>query len=189
MNIRAQVSILIAGIFVILGLAAIMIGKLVLMPSFAELERADARTAMRRIDHALNQALEQVGVASMDWGNWSDTYRFVQSRDPEFVRANITDVALRQLDVNTLLIVDVNNNVILARDIQLQSEQPLRPGSGRAHRTAGEFSLARQSARWPLDQGSGGDQPRRDAARGLSDPGWHRQGSGARHGADGAPAE
>jgi two-component system, NtrC family, sensor kinase len=124
-NIRAQVSILIAGIFVILGLAAIMIGKLVLMPSFAELERADARTAMRRIDHALNQALEQVGVASMDWANWSDTYRFVQSRDPEFVRANITDVALRQLDVNTLLIVDVNNHVILARDIQLQSEQPL----------------------------------------------------------------
>jgi two-component system, NtrC family, sensor kinase len=124
-NIRAQVSILIAGIFVILGLAAIMIGKLVLMPSFAELERADARTAMRRIDHALNQALEQVGVASMDWGNWSDTYRFVESRDPEFVRANITDVALRQLDVNALLIVDVNNDVILARDIQLQSEQPL----------------------------------------------------------------
>jgi sensor domain CHASE-containing protein len=102
-----------------------MIGKLVLMPSFAELERTDARTAMRRIDHALNQALEQVGVASLDWANWSDTYRFVQSRDPEFVRANITDVALRQLDVNTLLIVDVNNDVILARDIQLQSEQPL----------------------------------------------------------------
>jgi two-component system NtrC family sensor kinase len=124
-NIRAQVSILIAGIFVILGLAAIMIGKLVLMPSFAELERTDARTAMRRIDHALDQALEQVAVASMDWGNWADTYRFVQSRDPEFVSANITDVALRQLDVNALLIVDVNNNVILARDIQLQSEQPL----------------------------------------------------------------
>ena len=125
MNIRAQVSVLIAGIFVIFGLAAIMIGKLVLMPSFAELERADARTAMRRIDHALEQTLEQVAVASMDWGNWSDTYRFVEDRNPEFVRANITDVALRQLDVNALLIVDVNNNVVLARDIQLQSEQPL----------------------------------------------------------------
>ena len=126
MNIRAQVSVLIAGVFVILGLAAIMIGKLVLMPSFAELERADARTAVRRIDHALEQQLEQVAVASMDWGNWSDTYRFIENRDPEFVRANITDVALRQLDVNMLLIVDQDNKIVLARDIQLQSEQPLR---------------------------------------------------------------
>ena len=125
MKIRAQVSVLIAGIFVIFGLAAIMIGKLVLMPSFAELERADAPTAMRRIDHALGQTLEQVAVASMDWGNWSDTYHFVEDRNPEFVRANITDVALRQLDVNVLLIVDAHNNVVLARDIQLQSEQPL----------------------------------------------------------------
>jgi two-component system, NtrC family, sensor kinase len=124
-NIRAQVSVLIAGIFVIFGLAAIMIGKLVLMPSFAQLEREDARTAMRRIDHALERTLEQVAVASMDWGNWSDTYRFVQDRNAEFVRANITDVALRQLDVNALLIVDPDNNVVLARDIQLQSEQPL----------------------------------------------------------------
>jgi len=125
-NIRAQVSLLIAGIFVIFGLAAIMIGKLVLMPSFAELERADARTAMRRIDHALGQTLEQVAVASMDWGNWSDTYHFIEDRNPEFVRANITDVALRQLEVNALLIVDADNKVVLARDLQLQSEQPLR---------------------------------------------------------------
>ena len=82
MNIRSQVTVLIAGIFVILGLAAIMIGKLVLMPSFAELERADARTAMRRIDHALEQTLEQVAVATMDWGNWADTYRFVRTATP-----------------------------------------------------------------------------------------------------------
>lgn len=116
MNIRSQVTVLIAGIFVILGLAALMVGKLVIMPSFAQLERADAHTAMRRIDFALDQALEQVAVASMDWGNWADTYRFVENRNPEFVTANITDVALRQLDVNALLIVDGEGRVILAKD-------------------------------------------------------------------------
>jgi sensor domain CHASE-containing protein len=124
-NIRSQVSLLIAGIFVILGLAAITIGKLVLMPSFAELERADAGTAMRRIDHALEQTLEEVAVATVDWGNWADTYRFAQDRNPTFVTSNITDVALKQLNVNALLIVDRDGNVILAKDDNPKGEQPL----------------------------------------------------------------
>jgi two-component system, NtrC family, sensor kinase len=124
-NIRAQVSFLIAGIFVILGLAALMIGKLVLMPSFAQLERADAATAMRRIDHALDQTLEQVAVASMDWGNWADTYRFAVDRNPDFAAANVTAVALKQLSVNALLIVDRDGKIILAKDDDLKTEQPL----------------------------------------------------------------
>lgn len=125
MSIRAQVSLLIAGIFVILGLAAITVGKLVIMPSFAQLERVDARTAMRRIDHALNQTLGQVAMASMDWGNWADTYRFVEDHNPEFVRANITEVALKQLDVNALLIVNEAGKVLLARDVDLGTDRAL----------------------------------------------------------------
>jgi two-component system, NtrC family, sensor kinase len=124
-NIRSQVTVLIAGIFLILGLAAILVGKLVIMPSFAELERSDARTAMLRIEHSLDQTLEQVSVASVDWGNWADTYRFVEDRNPEFVRANITGVALKQLNVNALLIIDGGGNVILARDDDLKTERPL----------------------------------------------------------------
>ncbi len=125
MNIRSQVSILIAGIFVILGLAAVTVGKLVIMPSFAQLERADARTAMRRIDHALDQTLGQVAMASMDWGNWADTYRFVEDHNTEFVSSNITALALKQLDVNALLIVNEDGKVLLARDEDLATERPL----------------------------------------------------------------
>ncbi len=125
MNIRSQVSILIAGIFVILGLAAVTVGKLVIMPSFAQLERADARTAMRRIDHALDQTLGQVAMASMDWGNWADTYRFAEDHNTEFVSSNITVLALKQLDVNALLIVNEDGKVLLARDEDLATERPL----------------------------------------------------------------
>jgi two-component system, NtrC family, sensor kinase len=124
-NIRSQVSILIAGIFAILGLAAVTVGKLVIMPSFAQLERVDARTAMRRIDHALDQTLGQVAMASMDWGNWADTYRFAEDHNTQFVSSNITALALKQLDVNALLIVNEDGKVLLARDEDLATERPL----------------------------------------------------------------
>ena len=114
-----------AGIFVILGLAGLLIGKLVLMPSFAALERADAHTAMRRIEHAIDQTLEQVALASKDWGNWTDAYRFAADHNREFVNANISDLALRQVNVNVLMIVDLEGRVILTRDTDLKRERPL----------------------------------------------------------------
>jgi two-component system, NtrC family, sensor kinase len=124
-KIRSKVIALVAGIFVILGVAAVLVGKLVIMPSFAELERADARTAMRRVSFALDLTLERVALSATDWGNWADTYSFVNDHNPAFVRANITEVALKQLNVNVLLVVDLAGNVVLATDRDLNSDGPL----------------------------------------------------------------
>ncbi|MGB6602834.1 MAG: hypothetical protein WBE65_00865, partial [Steroidobacteraceae bacterium] len=77
MSIRSKVIALIAGLFLILGLAAVLVGKLVVMPSFAALEHTDADTAMRRVSYALDMTLQRLQVSATDWGNWADTYQFV----------------------------------------------------------------------------------------------------------------
>src|SRR5215468_612862 len=102
-----------------------MVGQFVVMPSFAELERADARTAMRRIDYVLERTQAELALSAMDWGNWADTYRFVDDRNAAFLTANITSLALKQLNVNALLIVDPAGRVVAGTDIDLASEQPL----------------------------------------------------------------
>jgi signal transduction histidine kinase len=45
--------------------------------------------------------------------------------NPEFISTNVTDVALRLVDVNVLLIVDRDGRVVYARDTELKSNQPL----------------------------------------------------------------
>src|ERR1700682_2605056 len=82
------------------------------MPSFAELERANARVAMRRINFALDLVIDRIAVSATDWGNWVDTYRFVQDRNPEFIKTDITNVALRQLNINVILILDLDGSVV-----------------------------------------------------------------------------
>jgi two-component system, NtrC family, sensor kinase len=124
-NIRFKVIALIGVIFAILGVAEILVERQVVMPSFAELERADARSTMRRIDYALDLTLERVALSATDWGNWADTYRFVQDHNPEYIAANITNLALRQLNVNALLVVDPDGRFVLSRDLDLDSDRPL----------------------------------------------------------------
>jgi two-component system, NtrC family, sensor kinase len=124
-KIRLKVMLLIAGIFLVLGAAQVLVESRILMPSFAELERSDARTAMRRIDYALERTLHELALSAVDWGNWADTYQFVEDHNPEFVAANISNLALRQINLNALVIVDRAGRYVEARDLDLLTDKPL----------------------------------------------------------------
>jgi sensor domain CHASE-containing protein len=125
MNIRPKVTALVAVLFVILGVAEILVVKRILLPSFVELERADAHIAMRRIRNALDLTTDRLALSATDWGNWADTYRFVQDHNQAFVADNITKVALKELDVNAMMVVDRDGNFVLASELDLKSDQPL----------------------------------------------------------------
>jgi len=124
-NIRLKVIALFGAICAVLVWAEVLVERHVVMPSFAQLERADAQTAMRRIRFALDRTLSELGLLATDWGNWEDTYRFVGDHNSAYVAANISNVALRQLNVNVLMIVDREGHVLQARDLDLQSDRPL----------------------------------------------------------------
>jgi two-component system NtrC family sensor kinase len=125
MNIRTKMISLLALLFAVLIVLEISIQKQVLMPSFAELEREDAQTSMRRIDYALDMALENMQLSAVDWGNWADVYQFVQSRNEAFATANITPVAMKQLKVNALLIVDLRGSYVSSSARTLDGGEPL----------------------------------------------------------------
>ncbi len=125
MNIRPKVAALTAGIFLVLGIAEILVEKQVVMPSFAELERGDARVAMRRINFALDLVIDRIAVSTTDWGNWVDAYRFAQDHNPDFIKTDITNTALRQLRVNVLLVVDADGGVLASKSLDLTSDRPL----------------------------------------------------------------
>jgi two-component system NtrC family sensor kinase len=120
MKIRTKIISLLALLFAVLILLEIAVQKQVLMPSFAELERDDAKTSMTRIGYALDMALGSLELSAADWGNWADVFDFVQRPTPAFVNANVTATALKQLQVNVLLIVDRQGDVVSssARDLQ-----------------------------------------------------------------------
>jgi two-component system NtrC family sensor kinase len=125
MNIRTKMISLLALLFTVLIVLEITVQKHVLMPSFAELEREDAQTSMKRIRFALDTTLESLAVTAADWGNWADVYQFVQSPNAAFVSANITPIALKQLKVNAMLIVGLDGAYVLSSARNLDTGEPL----------------------------------------------------------------
>ncbi len=125
MKIRPKIGALLAGLFLALGAVQWAVQHFVLLPSFGALEREEARTAIRRIDYALSLSLDQLQTETSDWGNWGDAYKYVADRNPEFVSANLTTIALKQLNVNVLAIVDLNGHLIWSRAMAQDTGLPL----------------------------------------------------------------
>jgi sensor domain CHASE-containing protein len=125
MNIRVKVISLLALLFAALIGIDVGIQREILMPSFAELEREDAKVSMKRIEYALDLSLDTLALTAADWGNWEDAYRYVQAPNPQFVRVNITPSALKQLQVNALMIVDLQGDIVLSSAEDLVTATPL----------------------------------------------------------------
>ena len=53
-------------------------------------------------------------MTAADWGNWADVYDYTQRPNGAFVSTNITPVAMKQLQVNALLICDLHGNLVLS---------------------------------------------------------------------------
>jgi len=124
-NIRLKVIALIGAIFAILVWAEVLVERQVVMPSFAALERTDARTAMRRVNYALERTLHELAMLAADWGNWAELHRFAGDHNGEFIATNVSNSSMRQLNANALLIVDQDGHVLHGYDMDLQTDERL----------------------------------------------------------------
>jgi two-component system NtrC family sensor kinase len=182
MNIRTKMVSLLALLFVALIALDLAVQSRILLPSFAELERDDAKTSMKRIEFALGQTLDGLQVTAADWGNWEEVYGFMQTLDPVFVsrfaKLNVTQLSMKQLQANVLLIVDLHGNLVLSNaqdfnsgtnlDLDLVNRKVLpenfpwrrnlatgQPAQGLIQTNLGVMMLAAA----PILNGTGGGQP------------------------------
>ena len=121
MNIRTKMLSLLALLFVVLAVFEIAVQEEVLMPSFAELERDDAKTSMKRISYALDMTLDGLALSATDWGNWADVYQYIERPNAAFLRPIFPRSRLKQLQVDALLIADLRGNLVLSSSRGLES--------------------------------------------------------------------
>ena len=125
MKIRPKLVLLVASLFAVMIAMQTVIQQTVLMPSFDELERADAQTAMTRIGYAVDRTLDGMESAALDWADWGELYQFMLDRNPGFIATYTTPVALAPLKVTVLLLIDGAGKVIFSSSRDLESGKAL----------------------------------------------------------------
>lgn len=127
MTLRQKVITLLLAVFTTYAVVEYGVQRLVLMPSFVDLERKEATRNVERALQALQREAELLVPSASDWGTWDDTYRFVEDRNQEYLDANLNAKALQSLKVNLLAFYDTAGRRIwgLAYDHEAEAELAL----------------------------------------------------------------
>jgi two-component system NtrC family sensor kinase len=133
MRIRNKVIGLILGLFVVLAAAQYGVQRLILIPSFTVLERQNARTDMTRVIHALGRELYDLRESAQGFGNWADSYQYMQDRNAAFAANNLHPGSAIAVGIDVLVLMDTRGKFVWSTG--------LRPGSAVSGDTAESMDI------------------------------------------------
>ena len=123
MHIRIKVFLYVGGTLFILFFAIYNILSYALERDFLALEKSSVEENVRRVSDAFNNKVDDLVVKVSDWGQWDDTYAFVQDGNQEYVDANLQDVALDLLHIQFVVITDEKGSILFKKQINHDSEE------------------------------------------------------------------
>lgn len=106
MSLKLKISLILLAVFAGLFAVNAMVLRLVLWPSFEQLELREARQDMTRVTGALQSDAAALGSAAADWAEWDDTYRFAHDRNPVWARSNLVATVFSTYRIEVLFVYD-----------------------------------------------------------------------------------
>ncbi|MBM9612766.1 diguanylate cyclase [Desulfobulbus rhabdoformis] len=124
MSIRRKVFVIILLLFVLLGGANFLIQRLIIFPSFLELESREASENLQRIRYAIEREIIHLDRLCRDWAIWDDSYDFIQTRSQAYIESNLGDSTLESDRLNLLLFCRLDGSIVWGSSLQDEQRLP-----------------------------------------------------------------
>jgi two-component system, NtrC family, sensor kinase len=90
MSLKSKVSLIMSLLFFVSGAAGVAVNRLVIMPSFLELERDQAQRNVERAVEALQRDLDVLSTNVTAWAWWDESKRYMEGQNDEFVQRELS---------------------------------------------------------------------------------------------------
>ncbi|MCC5897233.1 MAG: response regulator [Phormidium sp. BM_Day4_Bin.17] len=111
MKLRTKTLLIVGAALVALNITIYAISSLILLRDFTHLEQQyvhqDVTHALRAVDHELSS----LNTIARDYAEWDDTYEFIKTGNPDYVRSNLIDSTFSYLNLNFMVFVDAQGQI------------------------------------------------------------------------------
>lgn len=95
-------------LFIVLSVSSVF----VIRDGFKIIEDDLARKNISRVVSAIDEKKQTLIIKSSDWAKWDDLYNFINTHDSEFIKTNLNDNTITDLQLNLMLFVNTNDSII-----------------------------------------------------------------------------
>lgn len=125
-SIRTKTLALVGFVLLLSSFALYQIISSQQLQTYREIEERSARKDLLRVQQILISDLTDYAVTAWDWGLSTDTYKFAQDRNPEFIDTNLNAESLLGLGANFMIMLTEDGEMISQVGVDLRSERSLR---------------------------------------------------------------
>jgi signal transduction histidine kinase len=144
MTLRKKTVLIISATLVGLLMALYAASRVVLLGSFAELERQEAHRNVERVLSAVTHEVSGVDQACRNAATWDKAYAFIQDASPAFIKSEVgygsySDLAVRRLNLE--LYIRSSGRIVFGEgfDLAAQKETPIPEGLSEHLRAGGKL--------------------------------------------------
>ena len=119
MGIRARTALAVTLTMLVLTAIFTVATREVVQAGFERLERRDTEKSVKLALNWMGDRSEAMGAVAQSYGAWTPTYRFVESRDPGYIRSYMRDVDIASLKIDFMVFLDDEGQVVYAKVIDL----------------------------------------------------------------------
>lgn len=123
MSLRAKIVLMVTVVVVLFGVVDYAIQHVVVYPQFVRLERIEACKDLERCVEAIHREMAALNTICEDYASWNDTYEFVVTRDPDYVKSNLSLTNIGDLGVNAVHVCNTTGEVVWAGALDLETKQ------------------------------------------------------------------
>jgi len=99
--------------------------NLFVLPGFQKIENESAIRNVGRAVDALNNSVDQLALKASDWGSWDDTYNFAVDHNKQYIKANLDNEALSNLQIDYMLFFNAKDQLIEMKHIDITAPNPV----------------------------------------------------------------
>lgn len=127
-KLKTKVLLVLAGVLALSVALNYGVVRAIVFPSFAELERTEARQNLQRVQRAIQSELAHMDNIARDWAHWTDTYRFIGGEYPGYVESNLMYETFPGIDMTLMNFYDSKGDLVWGKAYDLETEQEIHLG-------------------------------------------------------------
>lgn len=123
MNLRKKIITIIGFTFFFLILLLFIISKSILERNFLKLENDYTAKNVTQALSALDKDVDNLDTSLVDWSSWDDTYTFIDDKNTDYIKSNIVEDVLDQMNINTLIFINRNKEIVLSKNTDFEKQK------------------------------------------------------------------
>jgi two-component system, NtrC family, sensor kinase len=114
MSLRTKIELILFIIFILYGSFTYTIQKIIIYPSFVSLEQSEAIKNMTRCQETLKKEIYHLDLLCNDWASWDDTYKFMEDRNEDYLKTNISTETFYNNNLSVIALCDTKGKIAWA---------------------------------------------------------------------------